>query len=144
MQYNFIKLKSNGAYFNVLDYSQNSRFICFNSKDTATKYIKYACNYRSHNGYWNSINARDDKKIFKPHKNTKRRTSDNLESYLEIESFDEGDSIFTDSNISMIYCSVVDVVSLDNAPDIIGIVAHEIDFKPDAIRLKRRLWRLWR
>jgi len=114
MEFNFIKVKSNGAYVNVIDKSNKTRFLSFTKKQSATDYLKYLCKFRANHGYWFRMDfsrdeAEKNNKIFE----YKNHTPNNLEQHFDIDTFNETEfeKIYSKFDMNLLYCDEIHFMS---------------------------------
>ena len=114
MEYNFIRMKSSGAYANVIDKANQSRFLSFTSKQSARVYIKHLCKFRATYGYWFRMDfSNNESKYIRKPKVFRRHTPESLEKYLGVDTYDdmEFEKIYSTYNMSLLHCDQASIIS---------------------------------
>ena len=104
MEFYFVKLNVNGTYLSLVDPTSKPRFMCFPDQDSADKCVKYVSNFRSKYGTWPCFDmSRGKRKLESP--SVKYRTPEQVQRYMEIESYDYNiiDKMAGRTNVSF-YC----------------------------------------
>ena len=104
MEFHFVKLNVNGTYLSLVDPTSKHRFVCFSSHETANKCVKYVSSFRSKHGVWPCFDMSREKRKLES-SSVKYRTPDQIERYIDIETYDMNtiDRIASRTNSSF-YC----------------------------------------
>jgi hypothetical protein len=104
MEFHFVKLNVNGTYLSLVDPTSKPRFICFSSRETAGKCVKYVSSFRSKHGVWPSFDMSKGQRKLES-SSVKSRTPEQIERYIDIETYDMNtiDRIASRTNSSF-YC----------------------------------------
>tara|TARA_R100000908_G_scaffold58216_1_gene34248 strand:+ start:1226 stop:1669 length:444 start_codon:yes stop_codon:yes gene_type:complete len=105
MEFHFVKLNVNGTYLSLVDPTEKSRFICFSDRDKAKECVKYVSSFRSKHGVWPCFDMSRGRRKLESKLNVKSKTPDQIERYLEIETYNMNtiDRIASRTNSSF-YC----------------------------------------
>lgn len=112
MEFHFVKLNVNGTYLSLVDPSSKPRFMCFPNHETAENCVKYVSTFRSKHGIWPCFDMSRGKRRLES-SNVKIRTPEQVERFLEIESYDFNtiNEIAARSNVS--FYSVIRFETID-------------------------------
>jgi len=134
--YNFVKFKPINTYSNILDVNKRPRYISFQERKDAKKYIDYMTNFRIKHGYWQRIDLSElREKNVRKHFSFKSRDQEIVEHCLEIETvdYDELQMMFSMHTFSLLHCYKFDVESDRDAKKYsLSLSAEEFDRDPDS------------
>jgi hypothetical protein len=105
MEFHFVKLNLNGTYLSLVDPAYKSRFMCFAEQEKAQDCVHYVSKFRSKYGIWPCFDMSSDKRKLESAVHVKSRTPEQVERYLDIETYDFNtiDQIASRTNSSF-YC----------------------------------------
>lgn len=134
MEFHFVKLNVNGTYLSLVDPNSKHRFMCFPNHETADKCVHYISCFRSKHGVWPSFDMSKGRRKLES-SNIKFRSPDQVERFLEIESYDFNtiNEIAARSNVS--FYSVLrfetnDLITMES----ISMSGQELDGEADLKR----------
>lgn len=90
-QFHFIKFKPSGAMLTMKDHTDQMRYMCFSSRQTAVDAVEYISLFRSRNGVFPVLDMTEAKAKVKVPRRFKKRTVEDISRFFEIDTRDRDD-----------------------------------------------------
>lgn len=126
--FHFIRMKPTKGIITMTDPKDKTRAMCFQNRQTATRYMEYMSRFRSRTGRWPNLNMRESVSFVKRPDKIRYRSPEDVQRFIEIVEYDRQtiDDIARHTNLSFVYIIDFENTDEDEKGNLI-FKAREID-----------------
>lgn len=112
--FHFIRMKPTKGFITMTDPKDKTRAMCFQTRETAQRYMDYLSRFRSRTGRWPNLNMRESVSFVKRPEKIRYRPPEDVLRFMEIVEYDRErlDDIARYTNLSFVY-----IVDFENTDD---------------------------